>query len=119
MNIIFGQDIQDIKDRYVILELDTFAAANGEQQTAYCLIESIPESDWPVIETYRQAHHDLMAAYRAQNWEYCRHTIDGLHGRWNGEMDTFYEDLAARVAFYTLHPPGEDWTGVRSIQDLQ
>jgi hypothetical protein len=118
MNIIFGQDIQELQQRYVVLELDTFANNDGVQQTAYCLVEGIPESDWPLMEIHRRAHHDLMEAYRDRDWEYCLHTIRSLRGHWNGELDSFYDDLAARVEANQINPPGPGWTGVRHIPEF-
>ena len=118
MNIIFGQDITDIEQRYVVLELDTFVDAQSHRQTAYCIVDSIPELDWPVIDTYRQAHHDLMKAYRQQDWDYCEHALEGLCGHWNGELDSFYHDLRDRIQRYRHNPPAKDWDGSRSVQDL-
>jgi hypothetical protein len=118
MNIIFGQTITDIEQRYIVLELDTFVGEQSHRQTAYCIVDSVPEIDWPVIDTYRQAHHDLMEAYRARDWEYCLHTIRSLRGHWNGELDSFYDDLAARVEANQINPPGSSWTGVRHISEF-
>lgn len=119
MNIIFGTDLEQLRERFVVLELDTFRTAHSEPRTVYCLVESIPVQDFPILESYIKAHHDLMQAYRDQNWEYCRHAIGGLHGRWNGELDTFYDDLARRVQYYELNPPEQGWDGTRITSFLE
>jgi hypothetical protein len=69
-------------------------------------------TDFPVLESYKKVHADLIQAYRDQNWEYCEHAIKGLLGRWDGELDTFYEDLFRRVTNFKENPPGAEWTGV-------
>jgi len=119
MNIIFGTDLSDLRDRFVVLELDTFRKPGGEPRTVYCLVENIPLDDFPVLDSYIKAHHDLMQAYRNRNWEYCRHAISGLHGRWNGELDSFYEDLAQRVMQYELEQPDDSWDGTRITSFLE
>lgn len=115
MNIIFGDSVQELRDKHVVLELDTFRDSQGGRRTAYCLIENIPLQDFPVLESFVKVHHDLMQAYRKQNWEYCQHAIQGLMGRWNGELDSFYQDLLTRVNDYVQQAPEPDWDGSRDI----
>lgn len=113
MNIIFGDALDMLPDNYTILELDTFILPpDNHKSTAYCVVEKISLQDFPVLESYRKVHGDLMQAYRDQNWEYCQHAIKGLIGRWNGELDSFYEDLLDRVNKFSVENPGPDWTGV-------
>jgi hypothetical protein len=121
MNIIFGDDaeIANLRDRFVVLELDTFRTTGGKRHTVYGLIENIPLEDFPVIQSYIQVHHDLLQAYRDRNWEYCRSALDGLHGKWNGELDSFYQDLAQRVLTYQQQPPESDWDGSRITSFLE
>lgn len=115
MNIIRGDQRHLVPDSYTVLELDTFQNAAGHQETAYCVIENIPLQDFPVLDAYVKVHHDLMQAYRGRNWEYCESAIAGLVGRWNGELDTFYQDLADRVCVFKQQELSEDWNGIRHI----
>jgi hypothetical protein len=39
------------------------------------------------------------------------HAIQGLTGKWNGELDSFYSNLLQRVENCQTNPPGEEWTG--------
>lgn len=113
MNIIFGEQRNQLPDNYTILELDRFRFSGSDQVvTAYCVVENINLQDFPTLESYITVHHDLMREYRLQNWEYCRSAIKGLKGHWNGELDSFYDSLADRVEQYSTEPPGEDWDGV-------
>lgn len=113
MNIIFGEAFDTIPQNYTILELDTFLLPPDRKQvTSYCVVEKIPLHDLAVLDSYKTVHADLIKAYGNQNWEYCEHAIRGLTGRWNGEVDTFYENLFERVQQFKLNPPGPDWSAV-------
>lgn len=110
MHIIFGDSLAGIEDKFTVLELDTFVV-EGKTQTAWCVVENIPLGDFPVLDAYRKVHSDLLQAYRDRNWEYCESAIKGLRGKWNGELDTFYDNLQDRVIDYRQNPPPPDWTG--------
>jgi len=114
MNIIFGDSIKDSPDSFTVLELDTFKfVSEGRTATAYCVIEKIPLTDFDKLEAYKKVHADLLENYRLQNWTYCEHAIEGLIGKWNGEIDTFYTDLLMRVQAYRQTPPDPSWDGTR------
>ena len=115
MYIIFGNQAKDLSDRFTVLELDTFVTAQGVE-TAWCVVENIPLADFATLDDYRKVHSDLMQAYRQRNWEYCRNAIGGLRGRWNGELDSFYDNLEGRVKQHEINPPAEDWDGTMSAQ---
>lgn len=113
MNIIFSDSKEDLPDNYTVLELDQFRVAGSEKVlTAFCVVENIPLGDFPVLDAYVKVHHDLMIQYRLRNWEYCLNAIKGLTGKWNGELDSFYSNLAERVNSYVELPPDETWDGV-------
>ena len=80
MNIIFGQDITDIEQRYVVLELDTFVDAQSHRQTAYCIVENIPLFELPHVESKRKLHDSLMVNYRKKEWKFCNDALDHLIG---------------------------------------
>ena len=112
MHIIFGAAAKQLSDRFTVLELDTFTlSGTTEKFTAYCVDENIPLADFPVVDAYVKVHHDMMQAYRQQQWDYCESAIKGLTGRWNGELDSFYHNLYNRIQDLrdqTLHA---DWDG--------
>lgn len=115
MNIISGHQRHLVPDSYTVLELDTFRTQSGMRETVYCVIENIPLQDFPVLDAYVKVHHDLMQAYRDRDWQYCQSAISGLMGRWNGELDSFYQDLADRVANLCEQIVDEDWDGSRAL----
>lgn len=114
MNIIFDELLNTVPDNYTVLELDTFnVVAENRKVTAYCVVEKIPLAEFDKVDAYKKVHGDLIENYRKRNWTYCEHAIEGLMGKWNGELDTFYSDLLLRVIGYKHTPPGEDWDGSR------
>jgi hypothetical protein len=114
MNIIFGDSIKQIPDSFTVLELDTFnIVSEGRVATAYCVVEKIALAEFDKLEAYKKVHADLVENYRRREWTYCEHAIEGLMGKWNGELDSFYIDLLLRVKDYQQNPPAADWTGIR------
>jgi hypothetical protein len=121
MNIIFGDSINTIPDSYTVLELDTFRSADGATSVAYCVVEKIPLADFDKLEAYKTVHADLLANYRRREWTYCEHAIEGLIGKWNGELDTFYQNLLLRVLQNKDLQLDTNWTGyleMKSIADI-
>jgi hypothetical protein len=114
MNIIFGDAIKEIPNGYTVLELDTFRfVAEGIVRTAYCVVEKIPLEEFTKLDAYKKVHEDIIRYYKQREWNYCEHAIEGLMGKWNGELDTFYLDLLSRVKNYKDNEPAADWDGIR------
>lgn len=99
MNIILGKEnIENIQDRYITLELDSFRfAPNSDAVTAYCLIDSLDITTMLQFEQWRDLHEGLMRNYKLANWNYCLQALDYLRGKWNGELDSFYQELQSRI----------------------
>ena len=114
MNIIFGDSTDTLPDYYIKLELDTFRTADSDNTvTAYCLVEKLPPDEFHSMESYKKIHTDLLDAYRQQHWNYCEQAIEGLTGRWGGELDTFYLDLLQRVKQHKQNGVPDNWTPIR------
>ena len=114
MYIIFGDAIKEIPDSFTILELDTFRrVSENEIVTAYCVVEKIALTEFATLDAYRKVHADLIKFYKQRQWNYCEQAIEGLMGKWNGELDSFYTDLLKRVMHYKENEPPEDWDGIK------
>ena len=50
-----------------------------------------------------------MVNYRKKEWKFCNDALDHLIGSWNGEIDSFYEEIRGRIAKYIEQDPGTDW----------
>jgi hypothetical protein len=112
MHIIFGKH-PELEEKYTLLELDTIRIGqSGTEQTAYCLVENIPLEEIPAVETLEELHESLMKDYRRQNWNKCEATIGQLKGKWGGELDSFYIELAARIANLKTQSLDDTWTGI-------
>lgn len=114
MNIIFGKEHADnLADKYTVLELDTIRFPNnGPEITTYCVVEKINFNNVPMLESMTKLHQSLMTNYRQRNWSTCQEIVSKLIGFWNGELDTFYEDLLKRITTYQENDPGPDWSPV-------
>jgi len=119
MNIIFGDAVNNVPDSFTVLELDTFYIPEVNQHIkTYALIEKIPLDEFATMEAYKKIHEDLIKFYKQQHWTYCEHAIEKLMGRWNHELDSFYENLLDRIKEYKNSPPADDWDGslIKSMQ---
>lgn len=113
MNIIFGDAIKLIPDKYTILELDTFYLQEENLQVpTYCVVEKIPLSELLTAQDWMSAHQDMLIEYRKRNWKFVEDACSELKGRWSGELDTFYDEMTKRCAEYKENPPPMDWDGL-------
>ena len=119
MHIIFGDAVKDIPEGLTVLELDLIRAPNGNEMQYYCVVEQIPLNEFPLLEAHKAIHSDLIKYYKQREWAYCENAIEGLMGKWNGEVDTFYSDLLKRVIEYKENPPSNDWDGAVVLKVIQ
>ena len=114
MNIMFEDSITDeIKSRYMLLELDTFYFSDiSKNKTAYCLIETTPIQELFTIEKSLELHKNLIKNYKLRNWKYCEDALEHLVGLWNGELDSFYKDISNRIAQNKTQNLDDGWNGI-------
>ena len=113
MNIILGKSQADLlKDKHLILELDTITMGNSTPITAYCVVENIPLEQISKIEPYAKLHSELMESYRGRQWKFCQDAVEELVGAWGGQLDSFYTDLLTRITANKENEPDESWTGI-------
>ena len=93
-------DVAVLKTKYTILELDTLRFPDSSvTQTAWCVIstDSVTLQDLPVMDRYQELHNNMMRNYKLKNWKYCEDAIEHLLGRWKGDLDSFYNEIANRL----------------------
>lgn len=116
MNILFGnKDIDAIRqeNRFTVLELDTIQASpDHPAQTAYCVLSDVPITEMAELDAKVRMHHDMMHFYRTQQWKECRDILNFLRGSWNGEVDTFYNELELRLNSIENSSITAEWDGV-------
>ena len=111
---MFGDSItDDIKSKYTILQLDTFYFADIDQtRVAYCLIETVPIAEMMGIDKNIELHNSLLRNYALKNLNYCIDAVEHLKGRWNSELDSFYDSILQRVGELRDTELDDNWTGV-------
>ena len=98
MNIILGkQAAEKLQDSYTILELETFTRQDGSAITAYCVIESVPISELPILLSNIKLHENFIREYNNKNYKYCEDAVEHLLGKFNGELDSFYLEIIGRI----------------------
>ena len=71
MHIIFDDHVDKVKDRFTVLELDTFRVPEQDRTVkTWCVVETVPFTEIPIIDQLSQLHDNLMRQYRDQ---WCGH----------------------------------------------
>jgi hypothetical protein len=114
MNIIFGTEQADsMLEKYTVLELDIFQIGDtSETVTAYCAVENTPIDQLLQIPKLKIKHANMIDHYRSRRWTACRAELDQLIGQWNGELDSFYEEVSARIAQFATQDPDLTWSPI-------
>lgn len=99
MHIVLGDHTtKALEEKYIMLELDSFHVAGADSAIpAFCLVENVPLHELPEVEQFRDLHAQMIKNYRQGNWRFCEDALEHLQGRWNGEVDSFYQALIARI----------------------
>lgn len=115
MNIILGDELPEgIGEKYTVLPLDRLRIKGATVQS-YCLVENLPIDEIFHVEHYVEMHKTLMENYERRNWLYCHQAIQNLKGKFNGELDSFYDHLQARINQLEQHDPVENWSPVIDV----
>lgn len=114
MHIIFGKEQADeLSTKYTVLELDTFQIGkNGPVVTAYCALESIPLGEMLTLAETKLIHTQLIKEYNQRCWKKCLELLTLLQGKWNKELDSFYQDLRSRLEQNIVCDPGTTWSAI-------
>jgi hypothetical protein len=98
MNIILGdENLKQIQENYIVLELETFSVGDDKTITAYCVLENTPLVDLNDLDRLKDLHKAFIAAYTGNNTTLCKFLGEELKGKFGGEMDTFYDEILARI----------------------
>jgi len=113
MNIIFGDALPGLSDKYTVLELDKFRLPpNGDIVTAYCIVEKIPLQEFSKLQHLVDLHHSVVNNYRLRHWDFCLKAMAELRSHWSGELDTFYDELCERIKRLRDQDLPDEWDGV-------
>lgn len=113
MNIILENDLtDDIREKYMLVELDTFQYNDGNIQRSFAVItkDEITLQDFQNVEMYVDLHNNLIKNYRQQNWKFCEDALDHLKGKFRHELDSFYQIMTERIEQLKTIDLKEDWS---------
>lgn len=97
MYIILGREAAEaLKENHTILELETLER-QGQMVTAFCVVNSIPFGELPLLENYKSLHADFVKAYNDGNYKFCHDAAEHLLGKFGGELDSFYVEILSRI----------------------
>lgn len=97
MHIIVGDEAaQALKGNYTVLELETFDNKD-KKVTAYCVVPEVPIMELPNLEHHKQLHADFIREYNLGNYNYCINAVEHLKGKFNGDLDSFYDIIIEKI----------------------
>ena len=99
MQIIFTREAAEtLRSKYTVLELETFEV-EGKQLEAFCVVpaDKINLGELPLLEQHSRVHQSLVDALKEKNYSYCVQAIEILHGKFGGELDSFYSIIKQRA----------------------
>jgi hypothetical protein len=101
MHIIFGNDqsIEEARKKYLVLQLETLSI-NGEQRTAYCVVqpESIPVDEVSDLPRLKELHLAIVEAWNRQDYDTVLFGLPHVRGKFGSELDSFYLHLSDKIA---------------------
>lgn len=105
---------ENVKDNYVLLELDIFRGQDNVETPAYAVLDasSIPLSEMQELPIWIEHHNKIMENYRKRNWNFCEQMIEHCRPRWGGELASFYMEMYARIQDLKKQTLPENWDGV-------
>jgi hypothetical protein len=77
--------------------------------TIYALIERVSIEDMTNLEIQQELHASMINLYKSGEWQLIPMLIDQLRGKWQEELDTFYDEV---LSFIDKTDPKE-WDGIR------
>lgn len=100
MYIITGVDnATDLRQKYTVLELETFDQGPDSPITAFCVLppEAISLTEMPDLERLCRLHQALIDAWNDKNYATVMEILPHVETKFGGELDSFYKVIATRL----------------------
>jgi adenylate cyclase len=114
VKIMVGEDMAAELEGFALLEVDRVRVVGREgAETIFTLLgdEALAADD--AFAALAQAHTEMLAAYRAQDWERVTSTLAASRARYEAAGITELAELMLqRANTLRANPPGADWDGV-------
>jgi len=117
MYIITGdENIDKLKEKYIVLELDTIQVDDTNIPT-YCVLDSnkVNFENLQSIKNSKDLHANLIKNYKKGDLKFCANAIKHLRGKFNGELDSFYDVLSERLVSLNETNLPENWNSIVTI----
>jgi adenylate cyclase len=110
---VIGEDTAvKVADRFALLELDLVAVKGKEEAVrVYTVIGSQAVHDSADFARLRDAHAEMLAAYRAQDWDSAQRWAE-VCGENPLAPRAIYDLYEERIYHLTFSPPGPNWDAV-------
>jgi hypothetical protein len=98
MFIVWDKNVvEKLQNNYTVLELETFTKDQTEI-TAYCVLNEVSVAELPSLENSRKLHDSFVSEYKKGNYKFCVDAVEFLRGKFNGELDSFYDTILEKIA---------------------
>lgn len=115
MKILFGNIPDQLKNKYICIELDLIQRDGMDQPiAAWAAIEQIPISEMPIVQSLIDTHITMMSQYRSAKWNNAIDLASSLMGSFGGELDSFYFNV---IEFSSTQSKlgVTEWDGIRRM----
>jgi adenylate cyclase len=112
VDIVIGEATLLAAPELASVELDLIAVKGKTEATRiYALLGDEERAKDADFQAFRADHAEMLAAYRAQDWDSASTRIDRLRAL-APEFEALCDLYVGRIADYRADPPGADWDGV-------
>lgn len=100
-------------DDYFTLELDCLAVKGKKEGVSiYTAFYNTNAGAMPEYIMARETHNEMLAAYRAQDWNTAIDLVNALKGEFDEQMDNYYDLWLERIEEMKAADLAADWDGV-------
>ena len=114
VTIVIGENTFKQAADFACLELDLIKVkGKTEAVRIFTLLGMAEVTTEERFQDVKRRHDQMLAAYRAQDWETARRLMAGLRDDDGGfDLAHLYDLYEERIAEYLVSPPPTDWDGV-------
>jgi len=113
MQIIFDEKlIPKLKERHIVLELDTiFHEGMTKPITLYTIIEYPGLEDFSLLNSIIEQHNEMITHYKSANLAEAAKMAQNLKEAWNSKLDDFYSSVIETCHYYVEN--NLKWDGIK------
>lgn len=113
VKIVLGTKTAEyVKDEYFVLELDKIAVkGKKEGVNIYTVLDHSTVTDKAAWVQDKEVHNMMLQEYRNRKWDEARTLTKKLIGKFDSNMDTYYEHWLERIDEMTTKELPNNWDG--------